>query len=170
MNEELVLKNLKIIGKIPPSGRLCVYNNNTFIVENDNKWMTTLKRFVKGDSRVHSIDAISNTVGSACKLADFYQNHRFTDVNMLKEHIFNENSEMIIQENKKIIIKLQSIQKELNTARVGVVNLRDTTYSDDTEMYVMLEIIIGEIDNKVSEIENKLQKIFSSSSSSSSQN
>jgi len=158
MNDEVILKGLKIIGRIPPGGRLCVHTNGTFVIESDNRWMTTLKRFLKGDSRVHCMDTVSKVINNAFILSQFYENHRFMDLNILKENVFNENAEMIIIENKRLIEKLQRIQRELNGARVGIVNLRDTTYSDDAEIFVILDIIIGEIDNRVSTIENKLQK------------
>lgn len=158
MNEESILKSLKIIGKIMAGGRLCVYSDGTFALEADSKWIT-IKRFIKGDSRFHCVKAISNVIKGACELARFYENHRFMDISLIKESIVNDNSEMIITEHKSLVEKLNKIKYNLLCSREGIINLKNTTYVDDAEIYVMLEIIIGDIDNKVIEIDNKLSKI-----------
>lgn len=152
MNEitDQILVNLKIISKINPQDKLKVNYNNTSSIDKDNM-LSSIYRWIHGDSRDKTIQFIKNVITDAVNITNDIMNSTY---------INNKNKKTIYEENEfnKSLTTLNLIKHELENAKTGIHNLK-TTYELDIQIVSQLEVIMSRIDNHLSIIQRKLKDI-----------
>lgn len=154
MSDEILLKKLKILSKIPENGRLCVYADDTISLEPDTRYQS-FKRSLTGDSRDKTIKIIKTIIKQASQQSTVYMDHKYMDIYLIK----NASTETAIHEHNNLIDKLNMLKKEMNSAKKGIHNLKDTTYKEDASIVSELELILHEIESKIEEIESKVDRV-----------
>lgn len=153
MSEDQLFKKLKIISKIPENGKLSVAPNETISVENDTN-LQGLSRYISGNSRDRTIKSIKMVIKQSCNLADTLMESKWMEIYQMKR----EATESEVQEHERRVDKLKMLRNEMNKSKVGLGNLKDTTYKDDSGMESDLEIVLREIDAKIEEINSTLHR------------
>lgn len=131
MNEiDLLLLNLKIIGKIPENGRICRSEKGTIALE-ETKYFQWVKRYFLGDNRKQAISDIHLIVNTAFdKINDIIESKYFNKTN--------------ISEYEKKHEMLNNIYIELEKCPKGLEHLKKT-YNYDVTTVSSLEILISKI-------------------------
>jgi len=143
---EILLQNLKIIGKINEGGRIRITNG---ILEIDNtNWIF---RFINGDSRTTTISEIKDIISIAIDKCKDIVNSKYFD-----EYYNNNNEEkpsrLLNTEFSKKHELLQIIYTELKNSLNGLSNLK-STYNDDMTIISKIEILMKKIENFTIELE-----------------
>lgn len=154
MSDEILLKKLKILSKIPANGRLCVYPDETIALEQESS-LQGAKRLLSGDNRNKTVDTIRKIIEQACVVAGICMDHKYMEIYMMK----TKQNESAIQQHNQLVDRLNTLKKELRNSKNGINNLRDTTYSEDASIVSELEIIVDKIDMKIDEIEKKIYRV-----------
>ena len=156
MSDEILLKKLKILSKIPENGRLCVFADDTISLESETRYQS-IKRTITGDNRERTIKTIKQIIKQASTQAVVYMDHKYMDVYLVKD--LNTVTESALHEHNILIEKLNMLRKEMYSSKKGIINLKDTTYKDDACIVSELELIVHEIDSKIEEIESKVDRV-----------
>lgn len=156
MSDEILLKKLKILSKIPEHGRLCVYADDTISLEPETRYQS-IKRTITGDNRDKTIKIIKTIIKQASNQSTVYMDHKYMDIYLVKDA--TTLTESAVHEHNNLIDKLNMLKKEMYSSKKGIHNLKDTTYKDDASIVSELELILHEIESKIEEIESKVNRV-----------
>ena len=136
MNKDIdsILLDLKIISQIKENDKLVTSKE---LLEIDNSYFQSIKRYWNNDNRISSIEYIKNTVNRTLE---------FTDTTLNDTH--TENKNIFIENNSHI---LQRILVEMTNAIKGLDNLKLTYNTDIT--------VISAIDNYKEKLNMRIEGI-----------
>ncbi len=153
---QLIEKNiiqLKILGKIPESGKLSTSNGVSLEKESifQGLWRT-----LRMDSRIESIRSIKEIIFDTIDITNNMIQSRFLNIYIIKD------SENITQFEKeefdRLFLLLKQYSQELKNVIVGIRHLQDT-YQDDADIVAKLDVILDHIRYQIVQIEQKLDEI-----------
>ena len=133
MSLDKILLNLKILGCIPPYGRIRRGSNGVIAIEEEG-WISTMKRYIFNESRRSTVEEISEILGSATEKVTDLINSRFLERDEELKALYPE-------EFKNVYDAMNLIHKEITGAITGVANLK-STYHSDPMIISQLDIII----------------------------
>ena len=154
MSDEMLLKKLKILSKIPQGGKLCVHPDSTITIEKESG-LQGVKRLLSGDNRTKTVDIIKKIIQDSCRVAQGYIDHKYMDIYLFKE----KPGETAVQEHNKLVHSLELLKNELKNCKTGINTLKESTYHGDADVEAELEIILEEIDSKIEDIEQKIKRV-----------
>ena len=142
----ILLTNLKVIGKIPENGRIKRTNNGIFTIIEPYQRFLWITRFFSGDSRKTAVSDIESLIDETIdKCTDIlnskiFRDHKNFDINnsYLLDHITEEY-------NQKLSTLLE-IKDSLEPFINGLKNLKNTYYSDVTTTS-KIDLILSKIKN-----------------------
>jgi len=143
MIPDKLLINLKILGKIQKNGRIARSHDGIISIENDYIYQS-IKRFFFNDSRRQAVYEINSII---TELTD-------TFTNIIHSKFMNKNYHMT-EEYIQNCQLLSLLADELDSARVGVCNLR-FTYQNDCNISSQLDIALLKIDTLSKSMRSKL--------------
>ena len=141
MNKDLeidsILLDLKIISQIKENDKLITSKD---LLEIDNSYFQSIKRYWNNDNRLSTIDYIKNVVNNTLKFTDITFNDSNNNTN-----IFKENNSHI----------LQRFLVEMTNAIKGLDNLK-LTYNNDTTIISAIDIYKEKLTMRIEAIQNIL--------------
>lgn len=149
MLEDIVL-NLTIIGKIHKGGRIKTDYRGKITLENENL-LQPLTRWALNFHREQAVNDIKQIKTEAFDKADDIMDNKFFNIFKLKENP----TESEIEAHNKRVDQLNELTQSLFNSTKGIENLKET-YNQDATIASRLDIMISEINNKVTEIKSKL--------------
>jgi len=140
MNKDIdsILLDLKIISQIKENDKLVTSKE---LLEIDNSYFQSIKRYWNNDNRISSIEYIKNTVNRTLE---------FTDTTLNDTH--TENKNIFIENNSHI---LQRILVEMTNAIKGLDNLK-LTYNTDITVISAIDIYKEKLNMRIEGIQNIL--------------
>lgn len=155
---DAVLINLKIIGKIPPGGRVRRSSASAIVLEIETPsrvpGLDSVRRFLTGSGRVQTLALITAVIDRACAAAAAMMESKYM---VIYEYTAQPTESQVLFHDEKVQ-QLRLIAAELRAARAGIVNLRDTTYADDPETSAKLELLVTRTDAQVEAILVKINQ------------
>lgn len=153
---QLIEKNfvqLKILGKIPESGKLST--SNGISLEKDSMFQG-FWRTLRMDSRNESIRSIKEIIFDTIDITNNMIQSRFLNIYVIKnvEHITQFEKE----EFDRLFLLLKQYSQELKNVIVGLRHLQDT-YQDDADIVAKLDVALDHIRYQIVQIEQKLHEI-----------
>ena len=140
MSIDVILLNLRILGKIPPGGRITRSSNGVITMEPSSLFLS-IKRWVLSDGRHQSVAEIQRILVDAGDKCSSLLNSRFMV------------SDVTTEEHRAVREDLQSLFTALVDSTIGIRNLR-TTYCKDACTLAQIEMILAKIDALLSKIRN----------------
>jgi hypothetical protein len=137
MSTDQVLTNLKIISQIKKGEKIVT---NSSILEIDNRYFQSVRRWWQQNSRISTIDFFNKVIDRSFEIIDTTYNEKEKD-----NYYFNE-------ENSRI---LQKFSLEMTNSCKGLSNLKET-YTNDVTTTSQIDIMIEKIKGRV----EKIQKIM----------
>jgi len=153
---QLIEKNLiqiKIIGKIPESGKIST--SSGISLENDSMFQG-LWRTLRFDSRQESIKVVKDIIFDTIVLTNDMINNRFLNIYQIKDN--EDITQFEREEFNKIFLILKQYTQELKNTIVGLKNLQDT-YNVDVDMVSKIDVLLDHIRYQIVQIEQKLTEI-----------
>lgn len=154
---QLIEKNLvqlKILGKIPASGKIVTTNNNV-LLEKDSIFQG-LWRALRFDSRQESVRSIKEIIFDTMDITNNMIQSSFLNIYIIKE------SENITQFEKeefdRLFLLLKQYAQELKNVIIGLKHLQDT-YAEDADIVAKIEVILDHVRYQIVQIEQKLDEI-----------
>ncbi len=154
---QLIEKNLvqlKILGKIPASGKIVTTNNNV-LLEKDSIFQG-LWRALRFDSRQESVRSIKEIIFDTMDITNNMIQSSFLNIYIIKE------SENITQFEKeefdRLFLLLKQYAQELKNVIIGLKHLQDT-YAEDADIVAKIEVILDHVRYQIVQIEQKLYEI-----------
>ena len=140
MNKDIdsILLDLKIISQIKENDKLVTSKE---LLEIDNSYFQSIKRYWNNDNRISSIEYIKNTVNRTLEFTDTTLNDTHTD----NKNIFIENNSHI----------LQRFLVEMTNAIKGLDNLK-LTYNTDITVISAIDIYKEKLNMRIEAIQNIL--------------
>ena len=140
MNKDIdsILLDLKIISQIKENDKLVTSKE---LLEIDNSYFQSIKRYWNNDNRISSIEYIKNTVNRTLE---------FTDTTLNDTH--TENKNIFIENNSHI---LQRFLVEMTNAIKGLDNLK-LTYNTDITVISAIDIYKEKLNMRIEAIQNIL--------------
>lgn len=145
-----IFVNLRVLSKIPEHGRISTTGTGQIKLEDTKSlggWMATGRRRVTGDSRdecvkvlmqlVNDVTEISDNIINSLVVASHQSNTQSTSPDSGAIGLLNENSKKCHQLNKLCVM--------LDNANKGIVNLHQTTYSDDVNVTAKLDEVMDKM-------------------------
>lgn len=156
-----LLVNLKVIGRIEENGRISTTGRNQVSIEADSAFQA-LWRKLWGDSRERGVEAISSVVGAVIEISTQLLDSAYLseDPAALDDDVPEEYRRAT---RDKIVVALGNVSKDMHAAVRGISNLL-RTYAADAVMTAKLEQIIGEVENHVQKVDQRLIKLRENSS------
>lgn len=148
MNYDDLFTNLRIISKIQKNGRLKKSFNGSLSLESTSIFLPIV-RFVNRDSRSQSISEIRGIVSEAVHAMDLLFDSKY----------IHDTRYRSTEDYSKCIDTLQTILQELESANVGICNLK-FTYKTDNNIIATLDIISMRITKTVREFTEKLKVVL----------
>lgn len=153
---QLIEKNLvqlKILGKIPESGKLSTSNGVS--LEKDSMFQG-LWRTLRMDSRIESIRSIKEIIFDTIDITNNMIQSRFLNIYVIKEP---ENiTQFEKEEFDRLFLLLKQYSQELKNVIVGLRHLQDT-YQDDADIVAKIDVTLDHIRYQIVQIEQKLNEI-----------
>jgi hypothetical protein len=143
MIPDKLLINLKIISKIQKNGRIARSYDGIISLEND-VFYQAVKRFVTNDSRRQAIFEINSVITECVDILNHILNSKYMSKNYYQTDEYIKNCE-----------NLQLILKEMESAKIGVDNLK-FTYQNDPNIVSQIDIIILKINTTLKDTSHKL--------------
>lgn len=134
MSFSKLLLQLKILGRVPPHGRIRKGLNGIIAIEEQNYW-TNLKRFVFRDGRQSTVEEIKEIMAECSEKTMDLMNSRFWQRNDDENHAYPDDFKILYE-------SMNQLHQELSGAIDGISNLK-TTYHDDPMTISQLDIIIN---------------------------
>lgn len=153
---QMIEKNLiqiKIIGKIPESGKIST--SSGISLENDSMFQG-LWRTLRFDSRQESIKVVKDIIFDTIVLTNDMINNRFLNIYQIKDN--EDITQFEREEFNKIFLILKQYTQELKNTIVGLKNLQDT-YNVDVDMVSKIDVLLDHIRYQIVQIEQKLTEI-----------
>jgi hypothetical protein len=149
-----LLIDIKVISRIEENGKICTVGSNvTLDKSNVTQW---LRRFLSGDSKYRTVDAIENIVSAVIEISIQLMNS-----NYLQGHKGNSEptpEKYYKTEREKICLALRNVSRDLSASLKGIRNL-SKTYGSDAVICARLEQIVETIETHVSRVDIKLASI-----------
>jgi hypothetical protein len=146
---ETHLINLKVISKIPADTKVCVVEGS--VVKDGAGSLQPILRFIMGDSRKRTVEAISHTVNSTIDSAESMCESIYFQPDQRKNTAYE------MGRFKELYEHLRDISTSLNASQRGIANI-SLTYSNDDFIVSALERLLERIDGAVSKIQTLLEK------------
>lgn len=153
---QLIEKNLiqlKILGKIPESGKLNT-SSNTISLEKDSI-LQGLWRSLRLDSRKETLRVIKEIIFDTIDITKNIIQNRFLNIYILKNHDITSFEK---EEFDNLFLLLKQYSLELKNVINGITHLQKT-YSNDVDFFAKLEVILDHIKYQIVQIEQKLIEI-----------
>lgn len=152
--------DLKILSSIPQNGRISSSissSTSSIKLEDENSTIAWIRRFMSPDSRKKAVRDIKAIIERAVNFMDTLVNSKYINIYETNK----EPSESELDRHLEDMHHLITLSTELKHSIIGIGNLKETTYRNDTSINAEMEIILTEVTNKVSIIENKIIRINS---------
>jgi hypothetical protein len=149
--------NLRILSKIPKNGKISRSSDGIVSIENDNTYRSKLhqaiRRFFTNDSRKQSVFEINSIINECIEYLTTLSNSKYMNENIWK----NESDSMSNsrEQYKRICEEMSLVLIELNSAKVGIENLK-FTYANDVNIASQLDVIILKIQGAYKDMTTKL--------------
>lgn len=154
---QIIEKNmiqLKILGKIPDSGKLAT-SNNSISLEKDSIFQG-LWRKLRFDSRQETIRVVKEIIFDTVEITNNMINNRFLNIYQIKDS--TEITQFEMEEFDKLYLFLKQYSQELKNVIIGLRRLEDT-YKEDADIIAKIEVILDHIRYQIVQIEQKLTQI-----------
>lgn len=135
--------NLKVLGKISAGSK--INTKEKYLEIDDNTWGQAIARWIRGDNRKATCDAIHSIISSASHVIQHSLRSKKTDL-VQEKFLHMTHNEL-----------LEALYKELKKVEIGVASLKDT-YIRDTTLSSKLEIEIGTIKRQIESIEEHFER------------
>ena len=155
---QLIEKNLvqlKILGKIPESGRLSTTMSNGISLEKDSMFQG-IWRSVRFDSRQESVRSIRDIIFDSIAITKDMISSRFLNIYAIKDS--EDITHFEKEEFDRLFLLLKQYAQEFKNVIVGTRHLQDT-YKDDVDIVSKLEVVLDHIRYQIVQIEQKLEEI-----------
>lgn len=153
--------NLRILSKIPKNGRISRSSNGIVSIENDNTYSSKLhqaiRRFFTNDSRKQSVFEINSIINECIECLTVLSNSKYMNENIWKEEegVSSDTTSNAREHYKRTCEELGLVLTELNSAKIGIENLK-FTYANDVNIASQLDVIILKIHGALKDATNKL--------------
>lgn len=167
-----IFVNLRIISKIPESGKISTTSPGQVSLETDT-YFSSVWRTLTGDSRNKTVNFLMRLINDTTEISDNMMNSLIVTKNLNKTHTNNRTPHKYVDSSASIDIniyrindyekKLQQLKKlarELRNSKKGIANLH-VTYSTDADITSKIEEIIDKIETQVAKIEKAILMIES---------
>ena len=144
-----ILIDLRIIAKLPESGRISTTTKDPITVELNNNYQG-IKRWLWGDSRELTYKALKNLVDNIIDISDNIMQSKFMNLDSAKENSHHEYTE-----HKRCFEQLRTLANEIDNSLKGFGNLH-ATYKDDPTIASKLEVLITKLDGQKNKIKSGL--------------
>lgn len=144
---------LKILGKIPNSGKLST--SHGISLENKSIFQGLFRTF-RHESRQESIKAIKEIIFDTVDITNNMINSRFVNIFLIKEK--DEVTQFEKEEYNRVFLLLKQYSQELKNSMIGLKHLQET-YSNDVDIISKLEVIFDHIRYQIVQIEQKLSEV-----------
>lgn len=144
MLPDKLLVNLKIISKIPKTGRISRSVDGIISLESETFYLP-LKRFINNDSRKQTMYEINNIVNDAIAFLKNIYESKYLNLTQSNTDEYKKNCDL-----------LQLINSTLQNTISGLENLK-VTYQDDPNIVSQIDVVILKIQTCDKDVLSKLR-------------
>jgi hypothetical protein len=145
--------NLRVIGKIPPKGRISTTSPGQVKLEEEG-YTSKIWRTLTGDSRDKSVKLLSGLANDVTEISD----NIISSLYFSRQYEGDKMGMFQINENTKKCHQLRKLVRELDACKAGLHNLLNT-YSRDVLITSRIEEVEDKFDIQIEKITKALQHI-----------
>ncbi len=134
MSLDKLLLNLKIIGCVPPHGRIRRAQSGLIAIEEPSMY-ASIKRFLFKEGRRSTVDEINQIMNTASEKSQDLMTSKFMELEEDRHPKFND-------EYQKVYESIVLLEKDLQGAVTGIENLK-MTYHNDPMVLSEMDMILS---------------------------